>query len=59
MPNAVLKVDKPLVVYPQKVPTVKVYVSFYKHIVEFLLLCLLLVVGVAGERHLGPDLAHQ
>lgn len=43
----------------QKVTGVEVFVSFHKHVVEFLLLCLLLVVGVAVERRPVSDLAQQ
>lgn len=45
-------------VYLQKVAAVEVFVSFHKHVVEFLLLRLPLV-GVADERQLVSDLAHQ
>lgn len=54
-----MKVDEPLVVYPQKVAAVEVFVSSHKHVVEFLLLRLVLVVGVAGEGRPVPDLAHK
>lgn len=57
--NAVLKVDKSLVVYPQQVPAVKVVVSLHKHVVQHLPLCLLLVLGITDERSSCADLCHQ
>lgn len=57
--NAVLKEDKSLFVYLQKVAAVKVQVSLHEHIAKFLLLCLLLVFGVASERRPFSNLGHQ
>ncbi len=57
--NAILKVDKSLVVNPEQVPTVKVDVSLLKHITQHLLLCLLLVLGIATERRSLSNLCHE
>lgn len=57
--DAVLKIDESLIVDPEKVSTVKVRVSSHKHIIKFLFLRLLLVLGIAIERSLGFNLGHQ
>lgn len=57
--NAVLKIDESLTVHPQKVSAVEVRVSFHKHVIEFLLLRLLLVLGIAIKRSLGFNFGHQ
>lgn len=57
--NAVLKVDESFTVYHKKVTTVEVKVSFHKHVLQLLLLCLLLVLGVANERRSFSDLCHK
>lgn len=57
--DAVLKIDKSLAVHPKKVSAVKVRVSFHEHVTQFLLLCLLLVLGIAIKRRIGCNFGHQ
>lgn len=57
--DAVLKEDESLMVYLQKVTTVKVEVSLLEHVSQLLLLRLLLVLGVTAERCSFYNLCHQ
>lgn len=57
--DAVLKIDKSLAVHPKKVSAVKVRVSFHEHVIQFLLLRLLLVLGIAIKGRIGCNFGHQ
>lgn len=57
--NSILKIDKVFMVDPQQVAAVEIQITFHEHVTESLLLCLLLIPGVANERGAFSYLPHQ